>query len=167
MKHETTYDHPIPAEFNPGEKATLECQWVNLADEVAYHCHDIDDGLASDVLKEEELNQISLWSDLAKNLKKRYSHLSPAQRRHQLVRMLINFEVSDMREETKRIIHQYQIKTLEDVRNAGENIIRISDITQKLNSQLREFLFDKMYRHYRMSRMADKARRIITRLFEV
>ncbi len=166
MKHETIYDHPIPAEFNPGEKATLECQLVNLADEIAYHCHDIDDGLASDVLKEEELNQITLWGDLAKNLKKRYSNLSPAQRRHQLVRMLINFEVSDLIEETKRVIQKYQTKTLEDVRNAGENVIRFSDTTKKLNNQLREFLFDKMYRHYRMIRMADKARRIITQLFE-
>lgn len=166
MKHETIYDHPIPAEFNPGEKATLECQLVNLADEVAYHCHDIDDGLASDILKEEELNQITLWGDLAENLKKQYAHLSPSQRRHQLVRMLINFEVSDLIEETKRIIHTYQIKTLEDVRNAGENIVRFSDTTKKLNSQLRKFLFDEMYRHYRMIRMADKARRIITPLFE-
>jgi len=166
MKHETIYDHPIPAEFNPDQKATLECQLVNLADEVAYHCHDIDDGLASDILKEEELNQIILWGDLAKNLKKQYAHLSPSQRRHQLVRMLINFEVSDLIEETKRIIQKYQIKALEDVRNIGENIIRFSDATKKLNSQLREFLFDKLYRHYRMIRMADKARRIITPLFE-
>jgi dGTPase len=166
MKHETSYDHPIPAEFNPNQKATLECQLVNLADEVAYHCHDIDDGLASDVLKEEELNQITLWSNLAKNLRRQYSHLSPPQRRHQLVRMLINFEVSDLIEETKRVIQKYQIKTVEDVRNAGEDVVKFSDTTKKLNSQLREFLFDKMYRHYRMIRMADKARRIITQLFE-
>jgi dGTPase len=167
MKHETSYDHPIPAEFNPQEKATMECQLVNLADEIAYHCHDIDDGLASDVLKEEELNQITLWGDLAKNLKKQHSHLSPSQRRHQLVRMLINFEVSDLIEETKRIIQEYEIKTLEDVRNAGEDIVRFSDVVKKMNSQLRSFLFDKMYRHYRMIRMGDKARRIVTRLFEV
>jgi len=166
MKHETIYDHPIPAEFNPGEKATLECQLVNSADEIAYHCHDIDDGLASDVLKEEELNQITLWNNLAGNLKKRYAQLSPSHRRHQLVRMLINFEVSDLIEETKKIIQKCQVKTLEDVRNAKEDIVRFSDTTRKLNSQLKEFLFDKMYRHYRMIRMADKARRITTQLFE-
>jgi len=166
MKHETIYDHPTPAEFNPGEKATLECQLVNLADEIAYHCHDIDDGLASDVLKEEELNQITLWNNLAGNLKKRYAQLSPSHRRHQLVRMLINFEVSDLIEETKKIIQKCQVKTLEDVRNAKEDIVRFSDTTRKLNSQLKEFLFDKMYRHYRMIRMADKARRITTQLFE-
>jgi dGTPase len=166
MKHETVYDHPIPAEFNPGEKATLECQLVNLADEIAFYCHDIDDGLASDVLKEEELSQITLWGDLDKNLRKKYPNLSPAQRRHQLVRTLINFEVSDLIRETGRRIQEYKIKTLEDARNARENITEFSEVTRKLNHQLKEFLFDKMYRHYRMIRMADKARRIITQLFE-
>lgn len=167
MKHETLYDHPIPEEFAPHQQATLECQAVNLADEIAYHCHDIDDGLASYVLKEEELNQIILWRDLTKNLEKQYPNLSSSQRRHQLVRMLINFEVSDLIEETTRRIQKYQIKTLEDVRNAQDKVVSFSDHTKELNNELKKFLFEKMYRHYRMIRMADKARRIITQLFEV
>lgn len=166
MKHETVYDHPIPEEFNPEEKATPECQLVNLADEIAYHCHDIDDGLASDILKEEELNQIALWRNLDTELRERYSNLSFDQRRHQLVRMLINFEVSDLIKETRTRVAKYQIRTLQDVRNAGENIVRFSESTEKLNIELKEFLFEKMYRHYRMIRMADKARRIINQLFE-
>ncbi len=167
MKHETIYDRPIPTEFNPHKKATLECQIVNLADEIAYNCHDVDDGLASDVLKEEDLNQLTLWHDVAKEAKRQYLHLSPSQRRHQIVRMMINFEVSNLISETNKKIQKYQIKTVEDVRNAGENIISFSNSTKKLNSQLKMFLFDKMYRHYRMIRMADKAKRIVTQLFEV
>jgi dGTPase len=167
MKHETIYDRPIPTEFNPHKKATLECQLVNLADEIAYNCHDVDDGLDSDVLKEEELNEVTLWHDLAKEVKKQHLHLSPSQRRHLIVRMLINFEVSDLISETNKKIQKYQIKSVDDVRNAAENIISFSNPTKKLNSQLKMFLFDKMYRHYRMIRMADKARRIVTQLFEV
>jgi dGTPase len=167
MKHETIYDRPIPTEFNPQKRATLECQLVNSADEIAYNCHDVDDGLASDVLKEEELNEVTLWHDLAREVKKQYLHLSFSQRRHQIVRMMINFEVSDLIAETNKKIQKYQIKNIEDVRNAGENIISFSGSTNKLNSQLKMFLFDKMYRHYRMIRMADKARRIVTQLFEV
>jgi dGTPase len=165
MKHETSYDHPIPEEFDPEKKATLECQLVNSADEIAYHCHDIDDGLASDILREEELNQITLWNRLNQELEKKYSDLSAAQRRHQLVRMLINFEVSDLINETGRRIQRDQIKTLEDVRKAKENVTQFSGATRKLNSELRGFLFENMYRHYRMIRMADKAKRIITQLF--
>jgi dGTPase len=167
MKHETIYDRPIPTEFNPQKRATLECQLVNSADEIAYNCHDVDDGLASDVLKEEELNEVALWHDLAREVKKQYLHLSFSQRRHQIVRMMINFEVSDLIAETNKKVQKYQIKNIEDVKNAGENIISFSGSTNKLNSQLKMFLFDKMYRHYRMIRMADKARRIVTQLFEV
>jgi dGTPase len=166
MKHETAYDHPIPEEFNPGEKATLECQLVNLADEVAYHCHDIDDGLSSDILREEDLRQIALWGNLDKDLKRRHPDLSFDLRRHQLVRMLINFEVSDLLQETERGIQRYNVKTPLEVRNAGKNVVEFSEETKKLNSELKDFLFDKMYRHYRMIRMADKAKRIITQLFE-
>jgi dGTPase len=167
MKHETLYDRPVPTEFNPRKKATLECQIVNVADEIAYNCHDLDDGLASDVLKEEELNEIALWHDIAREAKKRCLDLSPSQRRHQIVRMMINFEVSDLISETNKKTQKYQIKSLEDVRDAGENVISFSNPTKKLNSQLKMFLFDKMYRHYRMIRMADKAKRIINQLFEV
>ena len=167
MKHETIYDRPIPTEFNPHKKATLECQIVNLADEIAYNCHDVDDGLASDVLKEAELNEVTLWHDIAKEVKKQHLHLSPSQRRHQIVRMVINFEVSDLISETNKKIQKHQIKSVDDVRNAAENVISFCNPTKKLNSQLKMFLFDKMYRHYRMIRMADKARRIVTQLFEV
>ena len=167
IKHETLYDHPIPNEFSPRDNSTLECQLVNAADEIAYHCHDIDDGLASDVLKGEELSQITIWGDLARDLEKRYSKLTPTQRRHQMVRMLINSEVSDLIGETTRRIELTQIRTLEDVRKAKDNLISFSDDIKRLNLELKQFLFDKMYRHYRMIRMADKAKRIIHQLFEV
>lgn len=165
MKHETSYDHPLPAEFNPGEKATLECQLVNLADEIAYYCHDLDDGLSSDLLKVDELSQVPLWANLAGELSKKYPHLSADQRRHQLVRTLIDFEASDLIGETKSAIDNNNIRSIEDVRKAKENIVNFSEQIKNLNIQLREFLFDKMYRHYRMIRMADKAGRIITQLF--
>jgi dGTPase len=139
---------------------------VNLADEVAYHCHDIDDGLSSDILREEDLGEIALWGNLDKDLKRRHPDLSSDLRRHQLVRMLINFEVSDLLQETERGIQRYNIKTPLDVRNAGKNVVEFSEATKKLNGELKDFLFDKMYRHYRMIRMADKAKRIITQLFE-
>ncbi len=167
IKHETLYDHPIPTEFFPNEKATLECQLVNAADEIAYHCHDIDDGLASDILREEELNKITIWHDLTENLEKRYTELTPAQRRHQMVRMLINFEVSDLIEQTTQKIKQCRIETLKDVRQVKEKMVSFTDKTKELNNELKQILFDQMYRHYRMIRMADKAKRIINQLFQV
>ncbi|MGB2769598.1 MAG: deoxyguanosinetriphosphate triphosphohydrolase, partial [Candidatus Zixiibacteriota bacterium] len=84
-----------------------------------------------------------------------------------MVRMLIDFEVSGLIEETSKKVKEHRVKSLEDVRGAKENTVQFSETSRKLNRQLKDFLFDKMYRHYRMIRMADKARRIIVRLFEV
>ncbi len=167
IKHETVYDRPLPSEFNPKHCPTLECQVVNLADEIAYTSHDIDDGLRSMVLSEEELNEVELWRRTIAKIEKEYSDLSPYQKHSQAVRRIINQEVTDAISETNTRLLKYQIKSVDEVRGMGENLLSFSPELKKINSQLKMFLFDKMYRHYRMVRMADKAKRIIKRLFEV
>lgn len=167
IKHETVYDKPLPSEFNPKLCPTLECQVVNLADEIAYTSHDIDDGLRSKVLSEEELNEIELWKRSVEEIEKKYNHLSFYQKHGQAVRRIINQEVTDAIKETNARLLKFQIKSVDEVRNLGENILSFSSELKKFNSQLKMFLFNQMYRHYRMIRMADKAKRIITRLFEV
>lgn len=167
MKHETIYDKPIPSEFNPRETPTLECQVVNIADEIAYNCHDVDDGLLSEILDEEQLLQVELWKELSEKVNSQYQNLTSSQRRHLLVKMIINAEVSDVLSETAKKIQQYDIKTLEDARNLGQQLLGFSKEMKKKNSQLKMFLFENMYRHYRMMRMGDKAKRIITQLFEI
>lgn len=167
MKHETIYDQPIPAEFNPHQTPTLECQIVNLADEIAYNCHDIDDGLASNILKEEELNQVDLWAQLCQQVRGEYGNLTSFQMRNQVVRKMIDLQVSDVINETTRRLTKYRINSLEDARNFEEGLLSFSQEMKKKNSQLKMFLFDNMYRHYRMIRMADKAKRIIKQLFDI
>ncbi len=167
MKHETIYDQPIPPEFNPRQAPTLECQIVNLADEIAYNCHDVDDGLASKILNEEDLNQVDLWSQLCGEVKKQYANLSAFQLRNQVVRKMIDSQVSDVINETSRRVVKYRIHTLEDVRNFEEGLLGFSQEMKKKNSQLKMFLFDNMYRYYRMIRMSDKAKRITKQIFEI
>ena len=167
IKHETTYDKPVPAEFNPKFCPTLECQVVNLADEIAYSAHDIDDGLRSQVLSEEELSEVDLWKTSIEQIEKKYKNLTPHHKYIQVVRMIINQEVTDAIQETTKRLDKYQIKSVDEVRSSGEHILSFSSELKKLNSQLKMLLFNKMYRHYRMIRMADKAKRIITQLFDV
>ena len=167
IKHETIYDRPVPAEFNPKSCPTLECQVVNLADEIAYTSHDIDDGLRSMVLSEEELNEVELWRVTAEQIEKKYKNLTPYQKISQAVRMIINQEVTDAIQETTTRLKNSQVKSVDEVRSYGENLLSFSPELKKLNSQLKMFLFNRMYRHYRMIRMADKAKRIITQLFQV
>ncbi len=167
MKHHTVYDKPVPTEFQPQMRPALECQIVCVTDEIAFNCHDVDDGLRSGVLSEDELNEVALWRESMEGLSKRHPQLNPDQRQSQGVRIMINRLVTDVISATSAKIKMRGIKTIEDVRNAGENILTFSSRAVKLNTQLKMFLFNKMYRHYRMVRMADKARRIITQLFNV
>jgi dGTPase len=166
IKHETDWDKPFPEGFNPEEKPVLEAQIVNLADEIAYNCHDIDDGLYSKVLSEQMLEEVEIWKILYKQLKERYINLSGSKVRHFMVRQMINWEVSDLLQSTGQKIKELGINSVEDVRQAKEPIICLSPEMRDLNAQLKSFLFQQMYKHFRMVRMADKARRILTDLFE-
>ncbi|MGB2697427.1 MAG: deoxyguanosinetriphosphate triphosphohydrolase [Candidatus Zixiibacteriota bacterium] len=166
IKHHTVYDKPIPNEFDPEKQSTLECQVVCLADEIAFNCHDVDDGLRSGVLSEDELDEVGLWKNCRDELLKRYPQLSPNKCQSQCIRMMINRLVTDLISATSTRIKMKGIRTVEDVRSAGESMVSFPSPTSKLNTQLKMFLFNKMYRHYRMVRMGDKAKRIITRLFQ-
>jgi dGTPase len=166
IKHHTIYDKPVPGEFDPDKYPTLECEVVCLADEIAFNCHDVDDGLRSGVLSEDELNQVGLWKECRGELLKKYPQLDPYQLQSQCIRIMINRLVTDLISNTSTKIKMKGVRTVEDVRNAGESIVTFSSPTSKLNTQLKMFLFNRMYRHYRMIRMGDKAKRIITRLFE-
>src|SRR4030067_645551 len=143
-----------------------EAQMVDLADEIAYNAHDIDDGLYSGVLTEEMLSEVELWKKLYLDCRKKYPNISASQRRTKIVRMLINLEVTDLIEATLAKIKKFGIKTIEDIRTAPENILTFSEPMKKLNAQLKSCLWNNMYHHYRVIRMSDKAKRILKELFE-
>ena len=167
IKHETGKNYPLPEEFSPNEKPVLEAQIVNLADEIAYNCHDIDDGLYSKVLSEKMLEEVELWRIFYQQCKEKYGIPNSSLVRHYVVRQLINREVSDLIQTTTTRIKEMGIKTVDEVRRAQELIPDFSQELKALNQQLKEFLFKQMYQHYRMVRMADKAKRILTELFSV
>jgi dGTPase len=123
--------------------------------------------LASNILKEEELNQVDLWAQLCQQVRGEYGNLTSFQMRNQVVRKMIDLQVSDVINETTRRLTKYRINSLEDARNFEEGLLSFSQEMKKKNSQLKMFLFDNMYRHYRMIRMADKAKRIIKQLFDI
>ena len=167
IKHETRYDSPVPQEFSQSEKPVLEAQIVNLADEIAYDCHDVDDGLYSRVLSEKMLEEVELWKVLYQKCQQKYAGLNSAQIRNYIVRQMINREVSDLLETTSQRLKEFRIQSVPDVRLASEMIPAFSFELKSLNNQLKEFLLKHMYQHYRMVRMADKAKRILSELFSV
>ncbi len=166
VKHETAYDVPAPGTYHPEWQATLEAQLVNLADEIAYNSHDIDDGLRSGILAWNELGEVELWRDLYEASVADHVNLDDRQRRYLLVRRLINMQVTDLVENTRARLAQFSIETLDDVRSCLESLVAFSPAFQQRLAPLKTFLFERMYRHYRLIRMEEKARMIIRRLFD-
>ncbi len=166
MKHETDYDAPTPEDFHPEESPFLECQIVNIADEIAYNCHDIDDGLTSGLLIDEQLEGLEIWGSIIGDIKKSYPELPKGMIHRQAVRLLINKLVTSLVVNSLENIRVLGIKDLDDVRSCRKRILAFSEEIEKQNKELKAFLFNKMYRHHRMVRMGDKAKRIIKQLFE-
>lgn len=157
----------IPEEFQPDQAPTLEAQIIELADEIAYNNHDIDDGLEAGYLEEEELLQeVDLWEELAGKVRSKYPGISGRRLKYQTISHLIGYLIEDLVESTRLRLQEHHIESLQDVRMAGRNLIGFSPPIQARNNALKLFLQEKLYKHYKMERMRLKAKRVIQGLFD-
>ncbi len=165
IKHSTTYDKPSVTEFSEYASSSLESQVVNFADEITYTCHDIDDGLKSNIIKETELENETIWKFIMKEVKKSIDK-EYGLKRTAGVRFLINFLVEDLIGETRKNLKKISPQNVDDIRK-GIQIVAFSPELKKSYDVLKKFLLEKMYYHYRIIRMAEKASMIIENLFHV
>jgi len=166
VKHETDFDLSDTSDFHPDENPTLEAQLVDLADEIAYNCHDVDDGLWSGVLHLDEIMAIPLFSELYEKSEQELPGLSTSKRQYHVIRLMIDCEVSDLLESTIQNLEKKNIGSLDDVRKNDCKLFEFSKGLKEKNKHLKKYLFENMYRHWRLIRMTDKSRRILTALFE-
>ena len=167
-KHRTPYDQPgMEAALDPHVSPLLESQIADIADEIAYDNHDLDDGLTSGLIKEEDLRSLALWEEARETVEARTPRLNPEIRKYQIIRTLINRQVTDLIQGFLQQLKRHQITSVEDVRACPERLITFTEPMQELRKPLKEFLWKHLYHHYRVVRMADKAKRFITELFEV
>ena len=164
-KHTTTYDHPTVATFDPELQMTLEGQIVEAADGIAYISHDLDDALGAHMLSESVYDEVDLLSELREQVMREDPELSGAFLRSTVVRALINRLVTDVCDTTAANIEAQHIGSVEDVRRASAPVVGYTPELDRRRNVLQEYLFANVYRHYRVSRMADKARRFVTELF--
>ena len=150
--------------FLEGTQPSLEAQLANLADEIAYNNHDVDDGLRSGLIALEQLEAVPLFSTQRREVEARWPGLSGRKLIHETVRRMIHLMVIDLIDQTRANIEAAGVRTLQDVRNAPR-LVAYSAALQSPLRELKGFLRDKLYRHYQVLRMTNKARRIVGDLF--
>jgi dGTPase len=164
-KHATEYDLTEAQEYEPHSRSSLEGQLVNAADEIAYTTHDLDDGLRSELIRVSDLRDLQLWQETLQTLGIQESSFTEMARR-QAIRYLINLAVTDVIATIHSRLLEFGIGSPASVRSAPVNLVGSSPDMQSRNRQLKDFLLDHLYRHYRVMRMQVKAQRLIRRLFE-
>lgn len=169
IKHSTDYDKADDCaikRFGPELQPTLEAQIIDLADEIAYNNHDIDDGLKAGYIRLDELSGVDFWQQTYRMIAETYPGID--QKRHvlQTISHLIGRLIHDLVETTQSRIADSGIRTLEDVRTQQTSTVSLSREMTELNGELKQFLLEKLYRHHKVERMRVKAERFLTLLFE-
>jgi dGTPase len=151
--------------FLNNQRPSLEGQIANLADEIAYNNHDVDDGLRSGLITLEQLSSVRLFSTHLSEVQQQYPNLVSRRLVHETIRRMINCLVTDLIEETEKNIQQSGVQSVQDVRVA-KALAAFSPDMQEKNRELKTFLRTHLYKHYRVMRMSSKANRIISDLFQ-
>ena len=168
IKHSTVYDPPRPsASFKATASPLLEIQVVDVADEIAYDNHDLDDGIHSKLIKEEDLSAIPLWESKERHIRKLYPDIHGKVRKYQIIRSMINEQITDILTQTEKNIKRYKVKKPQDATDLAVRIVAFSKEMEAMRKPMREFLQNNLYQHYRVVRMSNKAYRFITALFDV
>jgi len=144
---------------------SLEAQLVNIADEIAYNNHDVDDGLRSGLLKLEQLQGVTLFAEQHAEVRQRYPDIAPRRAIYETVRRMINHVVTDLIENSRRLIEISGIKHIDDVRHHPEPLIVYTPAVAEKSRELKRFLRQHLYAHDQVTRMMGEAVKVVHDLF--
>jgi len=152
--------------FLKNQQPNLEAQIANLADEIAYNNHDVDDGLRSGLIDIESLMETALFGAQYREVERAYPALTPRVRIHEIVRRMINILVTDLIEHTRARIEAACVARIDDVRACDHALAGFSDNLRAQSQELKHFLREHLYAHFRVRRMSQKAARIVSELYQ-
>jgi dGTPase len=161
------------AEYNERHRLDLnthagaEAQVAALADDVAYHSHDLDDGLRARLFSPEEVAHLPVVGDAVKAASRASLDVPPPRLRHETIRRVIDAMVSDLIEETRRRVGKLEPRDADAIRRCKRPVVAFSEPMAEANQAIKDFLFARMYRHWRVNRMTSKARRLTEELFRL
>lgn len=165
IKHSSYYDHPEVSDFAPNEMPSLEAQIIDYADEIAYNNHDLDDGISSGLLKLNDIEKLKIWRAATDLSTSDTTTRNPKMIVYKAIRNIINILVSDLIETTRAHTMSLSISSYADVRSAPRKIVAFSKGIGEANDELKDFLWQNLYQHYRVVRMSIKAQKVIRDLF--
>ncbi len=174
LKHSTGYDKPGDSHYNKfvDEGPTLEAKVVDIADSLAYLSHDIDDGITSRCITGEDLKASRLWKKAGKRVDSQLEIKDKEIFKYQIVKALIDMQMKDLLSFSRQKLEKLNFKSSKEVKrytykNPSRSVVSFSPSMEKERKVLQKVLEEKLYQHYRVIRMTDKARRIIKDLFKV
>jgi len=151
--------------FIDRSQPSLEAQLTNLADEIAYNNHDIDDGLRSGLLTMAQMEEVELFARLRRQVEQQYPGLAGRRALYETIRLMITAMTADLVETSRQRILDANPRSIDDVR-AAPPLIRFSDTMRAETTALKRFLYANLYRHFQVNRMRVKASRIVRELFQ-
>jgi len=148
------------------QQPSLEAQLANLADEIAYNNHDVDDGIRAELIDIPDLKDIRMFRRQYDVVVGKYPELGKRRLVHEIVRRMISYIVSDLIQTTQANLDAAQPKSIDDVRSSSKSLVALSDPAREEHTELMMFLREHVYQHYKVQRMTSKARRVLKALFE-
>ncbi|MBL6455256.1 deoxyguanosinetriphosphate triphosphohydrolase [Belnapia sp. T6] len=159
------YDRQHPLDLTT--HASAEAQAAALADDIAYNNHDLDDGIRARIFSIEEASGLPLIGDAFREVKAAYPDIPRDRLVTETVRRVINVMVEDVVREANRRIAALDPRSVDDIRAAAEPVVGFSRPMAEANQVIREFLFTRMYRHWRVNRVMQKSKRVAQLLFQL
>ncbi|QDH17470.1 deoxyguanosinetriphosphate triphosphohydrolase [Swingsia samuiensis] len=180
-KHNGPIKRPTPYMIECNERyhldltsyASAEAQVAAMSDDIAYHGHDLDDGLRAGLLTFDDIEDLPIVGDalkISRDLERKTGHTAgdQAQRaRHETVRLVINALATDLTEQTRRNLEKLNPQSADDIRQAAYPVVAFSPEMGTKNKAIRKFLYARMYRHWRVNRMSRKAKLVLTEIFNI
>ena len=166
IKHSGPYDRPETDSFRPEENPSLEAQIIDLADEIAYNNHDLDDGLSSGILEFGDVSSLAIWEEAGRM----YGRPLPESEKvvtREIIRTIINLLVTDLIDTTLENISRNRIMSYDEVKKYSAKLAHFSPGVAEINNELKKFLREKLYQNYRVTRMSLKSQKVISELFHI
>jgi dGTPase len=165
IKHSEFRTRPAAADFDVNVFPCLEAQIVDLTDEIAYLAHDVDDGIKAQMLTAEDLSSSRLYVEAAKAAEDHGAGNDPSVRRYQIVTRMIDAMVSDLVRSIDQETKRAQLRSVDDVRQAGRTLAHFSSAMDERIREHKRVMTARLYLHFRVRRMTEKAARVIEQLF--